>query len=255
LGTPAGGREDGVAKSIQLGRNAQSFEGAITMASFRLFSTLALAGVLDELLPGFRDASVETTLLPTALLAERIRAGEAADVAILMADMIDALIAERILRPGRTDLARSRVGIAVRTGARKPDISTVEDFVAAMHAARSVALSRAGASGVSFAQVLRRLGIADDINAKAIVIPSGFTGELVARGEAEMAVQQISELMVVPGIELVGALPPGIECISVFSAGIFAGTPVPVQAQSLIALLRSAEAGPVFKAKGLEPLR
>ncbi len=225
------------------------------MASFRLFSTLALAGVLDELLPGFRDASVETTLLPTALLAERIRAGEAADVAILMADMIDALIAERILRPGRTDLARSRVGIAVRTGARKPDISTVEDFVAAMHAARSVALSRAGASGVSFAQVLRRLGIADDINAKAIVIPSGFTGELVARGEAEMAVQQISELMVVPGIELVGALPPGIECISVFSAGIFAGTPVPVQAQSLIALLRSAEAGPVFKAKGLEPLR
>jgi molybdate transport system substrate-binding protein len=225
------------------------------MPTLRLFSTLALAGVLDELLPGFGAASVETTLLPTALLAERIRAGERADVAILMADTIDAFIAERVLRPGRADLARSRVGIAVRAGARKPDISTVEDFVSAMHAARSVALSRAGASGVSFAQVLERLGIADDVNAKAIFIPSGFTGELVARGEAEMAVQQISELMVVPGIEIVGALPPGIECISVFSAGIFAETPVAAEAQSLIAALRSADAGPVFMAKGLEPLR
>jgi molybdate transport system substrate-binding protein len=237
-----------------VGRNAQSFEGAIAMPTLRLFSTLALAGVLDELLPGFAAASVETTLLPTALLAERIRAGEVADVAILMADMIDALIAERVLRAGRTDLARSQVGIAVRAGARKPDISTVDAFIGTMRAVRSVALSRAGASGVSFAKVLQHLGIADEVNAKAIVIPSGFTGELVARGEAEMAVQQISELMVVPGIEIVGALPPSIECISIFSAGIFAGTPLPVQAQSLIALLRSAEAGPVFKAKGLEPL-
>jgi molybdate transport system substrate-binding protein len=254
LGTATAGSDDGVAKSSAVGRNAQSFEGAISMPTLRVFSTLALAGVFNDLLPNFSDSSVETTLLPTALLAERIRAGEVADVAILMADMIDALIEERVLQPGRTDLARSQVGIAVRAGARKADISTVEGFVAAMHAARSVAVSRAGASGVSFAQVLRGLGIADEVNAKAIFIPSGFTGELVARGEAEMAVQQISELMVVPGIEIVGALPPGIECISVFSAGIFAGTPLPAQAQSLIALLHSAEAGLVFKAKGLEPL-
>jgi molybdate transport system substrate-binding protein len=225
------------------------------MPTLRLFSTLALAGVLDALLPRFSAARVETTLLPTALLAERIRAGETADVAILMADMIDALVQEGVLRPARTDLARSLVGIAVRAGAPKPDITTVESFVATMHAARSVVLSRAGASGVSFARVLQHLGIADDVNAKAIVIPSGFTGELVARGEAEIAVQQISELMVVPGIEIVGALPPGIACISIFSAGIFARTPILAEARSLIATLASAGADPVFRDKGLEPLR
>jgi molybdate transport system substrate-binding protein len=223
------------------------------MPTLRLFSTLALAGVLDALLPHFRSADVEKTLLPTALLAARIRAGEVADVAILMADMIDALVQERILRPGRTDLARSQVGIAVRAGAAKPDIATVDAFVATMHRMRSVALSRAGASGVSFAQVLQRLGIADAVNAKAVVIPSGFTGELVARGEAEIAVQQISELMVVPGIEIVGPLPQGIACISTFSAGIFAATPMPAEAQSLIATLASADAA-VFRAKGLESL-
>jgi molybdate transport system substrate-binding protein len=225
------------------------------MTTLRLFSSLAVAGVLDELLPRFSAARVETTLLPTALLAERIRAGEVADVAILMADMIDALVQERVLQPGRIDLARSMVGIAVRAGARKPDISTVEGFVDAMHAARSVALSRTGASGVSFAHVLRRLGIADEVNAKAIFIPSGFTGELVARGEAEIAVQQISELLVVPGIEIVGALPSGIECISTFSAGVFAGTPVLTEARLLISTLVSASADPVFRTKGLEPLR
>jgi molybdate transport system substrate-binding protein len=116
-------------------------------------------------------------------------------------------------------------------------------------------LSRTGASGVSFAHVLRRLGIADEVNAKAIFIPSGFTGELVARGEAEIAVQQISELLVVPGIEIVGALPSGIECISTFSAGVFAGTPVLTEARLLISTLVSASADPVFRTKGLEPLR
>jgi molybdate transport system substrate-binding protein len=226
----------------------------VRMATLRLFSTLALAGVLDEVLPRFAGAAVETTLLPTALLAERIRAGETADVAILMAETVDALATEGVLRPGRTDLARSAVGIAVRAGAAMPDISTVDAFVATMAAARSVALSRSGASGAAFAQVLRRLGIADAVNARAVFIASGFTAELVARGEAEMAVQQISELMTVPGVAIVGPLPPGIACLSVFSAGIFAGTVMPDAARSLIAALASADTAPVFRARGLEPL-
>jgi molybdate transport system substrate-binding protein len=222
------------------------------MPTLRLFSSLAVAGVLDDLLPRFTAARVETTMLPTALLAERIRAGEVADVAILMSDMVDALVQEGRLQPGRTDLARSHVGIAVRAGAPRPDISTVARFTAAMLAARSLALSRAGASGSAFAAVLHRLGIADQVNAKAIVIPSGFTGELVARGEAELAVQQISELMTIPGLDIVGPLPPGIACVSVLSAGIFRfASP---HAAALVAMLASAGADPIFRARGLEPI-
>jgi molybdate transport system substrate-binding protein len=219
----------------------------------RVFSTLGLAGVLDAVLPGFA-VPVETTLQPTALLMRRIEAGETADLAILVAESVDALVAKGILRPGRTDLARSLVGIAVRAGAPRPDISTVDTFVATLRAAGSVALSRAGASGLYFAGLLQRLGIADEINAKATVIPSGFTGELVARGEAEIAVQQVSELMVVPGIDIVGVLPPGIEGVTIFSAGVFAASPMAAEAEALLARLTAAEAAAVFRERGLEPL-
>jgi molybdate transport system substrate-binding protein len=220
----------------------------------RVFSTLGLAGVLREIVPRFQGARIAHTLEPTGLLMERIRAGESADVAILLSDSIDELMQRGILRPGRTDLARSLVGIAVRAGAARPDISTVEAFVATMLAANSLVVSRAGASGLYFAGLLQRLGIADQVNAKATVIPSGFTGELVSRGEAEIAVQQVSELMVVPGIDIVGTLPPGIEGISVFSAGIFTSSVLVPQAEALIAMLISAESAGVFRAKGLEPL-
>lgn len=223
-------------------------------SSLRVFSTLGLAGVLRDLAPRFEAARIEATLLPTMLLTQRIRAGETADLAILVSEAIDELIQQGILRPGRTDLARSVVGIAVRAGAPWPDISTVDAFVATMLTARSVALSRAGASGLFFAGLLQRLGIADQVNAKATVIPTGFTGELVARGEAEIAVQQVSELLVVPGIDVVGTLPPGIEGISVFSAGTFADTPMQAEAKALIAMLTSTEAAALFRANGLEPM-
>ncbi|HEY2131368.1 MAG TPA: substrate-binding domain-containing protein [Acetobacteraceae bacterium] len=222
--------------------------------SLRVFSTLALAGVLEEMTPRLADIRLETILAPTAMLLERIRAGETADIALLLSDSVDALAQQGILLSGRTDLARSLVGIAVRAGAPHPDISTVAAFVATMHAAKSLAYSRAGASGLYFAGLLERLHIADAVNAKATVIPSGFTGELVRRGEAEIAVQQISELMVVPGIDIVGTLPPGIEGVSIFSAGIFAASQHAALARSAIARLAAPDAADVFRAKGLEPL-
>ena len=224
------------------------------MPSLRLFSTLGVAGVLDVLAPRFTGATLEVTLAPTQLLAARIRSGETADVAILVDETVDDFIAAGMLRPGRTDLARSLVGIAVKAGAPRPDISSKDAFVATLLAANSLALSRAGASGLFFAGLLERLGIAEAIRAKATVIPSGFTGELVARGEAEIAVQQISELMVVPGIDIVGPLPSEIEGVSIFSAGIFAGTSMTAEAEALIALLSSAEARSIYTEKGLEPL-
>jgi molybdate transport system substrate-binding protein len=228
-------------------------------ATLKVFSTLGLAGVLREIEPRFAQARLATTmlevaLLPSAVWMERIRGGATADVAILLADSIDALAAAGILRQGRTDLARSLVGIAVRAGAPRPDISSVDAFVATMRAAKSVALSGAGASGLYFAALLPRLGIADEVMAKATVIPSGFTGELVRRGEAEIAVQQVSELKAVPGIDIVGTLPAGIEGVSVFSAGIFAGSGRKEEAEALIGMLAAEEAGAIYAANGLEAL-
>ncbi len=221
-------------------------------------STLALMGVLRELAPGYEKATgtrIAPAFAPTAALAGRIGAGEAADVAVLTAAGIDELARDGTLAPGgRVDLARSVVGVAVRAGAPKPDIGSPEAFARALLDARSIAYSRAGASGIVFADLIRRLGIADQVNAKATVIPSGLTGELVARGEAEIAVQQVSELMEVAGIDIVGALPAELGGATVFSGAPFAASPRKAAGAALLAFLSSPDAAPVYGRRRLEPL-
>ncbi len=150
-----------------------------------------------------------------------------------------------------TDIAISHVGIAVRAGSPKPDISSVDALKAVLLAAKSIAYSRIGASGVFFAELIRRLGIADAVNAKAI-ITAGLTGEVVARGEAELAVQQISELMQVRGLDIVGPLPPGAESITMFSTGVFSASAQADAARQLIAAFRSPDAGKALVAAGLQ---
>lgn len=219
------------------------------MAKLRVLSTLGLAGVLQDLAPGLPPLDLQ--LAPTQTLMGRIADGERGDVAILTDLAVADLIAAGTLDGGsRVDLARSYVGVAVRQGAPRPDISTPEAFMAALLGARSVALSRAGASGLFMAGLLNRLGVADAVYRKATVIPGGFTGELVASGEAELAIQQVSELMVVPGIDILGRLPPGIEGVSVFTAALFAGAPQ--GAAQVIQALRLAAA--LMREKGLEPV-
>ena len=145
-------------------------------------------------------------------LLTRIKGGERADAAILTREGIAELAAAGILDGGSAvDLVRSRVGLAVRAGAPRPDIGTAEAFKAALLAARSISYSRLGASGVFFAGLIERLGIADAVNAKATVIPTGLTAEPVARGEVEMAIQQVSELKAVPGVDVVGPLPASLQ--------------------------------------------
>jgi molybdate transport system substrate-binding protein len=167
---------------------------------------------------------------------------------------VDELITEGLIRPGtRVDVARSFVGIAVKAGAPKPDIGTLDALRAALLSARSVAYSRIGASGIHFAALIERLGIAAAVNAKAIIVPSGFTAERVVSGEADLAVQQISELMVVPGIEVVGPLPPGAQTVAVFSAGLLAASANADAAAAFTRFLVSDAAGPVLRRTGLEP--
>jgi molybdate transport system substrate-binding protein len=228
------------------------------VAGLELLSTLGLQGALRELIPAFETNTgqkIQAAFGPTAVQMDRIAGGATADVAILTAAGIDALIAVGTMLPGsRVDLALSAVGFAVRAGLPKPDISSVDAVRHALRQAKSIVYSKAGASGIFFAGLIERLGLADEVNAKATIIPSGFTAERVANGEAELAVQQISELMEVPGIDIVGKLPAEIGSETIFSVGLFTASTRPDQARAFIAYLSTPSAAATITQSGLTPL-
>ncbi|MDT7953030.1 MAG: substrate-binding domain-containing protein [Acetobacteraceae bacterium] len=220
----------------------------------RVLSTMGVHGVMQAFGPEFEAAqgvTLAAEFMPTARLLERIRAGERADVAILTAEGIDALVAEGVLA-GRTNLARSFIGVAVKAGAPHPDITSPEAFVATLLAASSVAMSKAGVSGLYMAGLLERLGIAAAVRAKATILDSGYTASLAASGAAELAIQQVSELMVVDGIEIVGRLPAVLGGESVFSAGLF--LEASQDGQPLIDALADPARIPLYRRCGLEPI-
>jgi molybdate transport system substrate-binding protein len=224
------------------------------LADLKLFSTLGVVGVLDELLPRL-GLKVDAVYEPTKRLMDRIASGERADLAILTSDAIDELMASGVLVAGsRVDLARSFVGMAVAPGAPRPDISTVEAFRRTLVAARTIGYSRAGASGIFFAGLLERMGLAEEVNAKATVIPSGFTGELLLQGKVELAVQQVSELMAVPGIDLLGKIPMEIQPDTIFSAALFAGAEMAREAREFVAAVSGPSVAALYAEKGLEPI-
>ncbi len=225
------------------------------LSVLRVLSTMGLAGVLRAFAPEFEGAQgvrLEAEFLPTVRLLERIRAGERGDVAILTGEGLDELLAEGVLE-GRTDLARSFVGVAVRAGAPRPDISTPKAFVNTLVRANSVAMSKAGASGIYMAGLLERLGIADVVGQKATIMASGFTAELAASGQVELAIQQVSELMVVPGVEIVGRLPTELGGVTMFGAGLFRDAPGAAPGRALIAALAAPERAELYRRCGLEP--
>jgi molybdate transport system substrate-binding protein len=222
----------------------------VVLCTLGLRAALGTLGPAFERQAGFRlDVRYESS----NALMQRIAAGERADLAILTDAALETLAREGRIG-ARTDLVLSRVGIAVRAGAAKPEIGTVDAFVGALRAARSIAYTRTGASGIHFARVITRLGIDDEINAKASV-QDGFTGELAARGEAELAVQQLSELAAVTGVDIVGPIPEELQQVTTFSAAAFANADHLDQALTLVRYLSSREAEPVMRACGLEPVR
>lgn len=224
----------------------------------KILSTLAIAAPMRELGQRFERTTgitLEAGYGPTVLLVKRLEAGEQPDVVALTKEKVDQYTREgRIAAASAVDLVRSFVGVAVKAGAPKPVIGTAAEFRQALLAARSIGYSRAGASGLFFVELLKRLGIAEAVHAKATVIPEGFTAELAAAGKVELAIQQVSELMAVSGVDIVGPLPREIEPGSVFSAGVWASSVRKVAAARLIAFLSSAEAAPVIRQFGLEPL-
>jgi molybdate transport system substrate-binding protein len=229
----------------------------------KVLSTTAMKTVFMELAPAFERLTghrLDVTLGPSLRLEQQLAEGEAADMAIVSAPGARDLVASGKMVAGSVvDIAKSSIGVAVRSGAPKPDISTVEGFRRAMLDARSIACSKpvgGGQSGVHLAKIFDQLGIADAMRAKAKYGAggdAGLTGLVLLRGEADIGVQQMAELMAVSGIDVVGPLPPEIQMVTPFVAGIPANAHHAQAGRALIDFLTTPEAKRVLKAKGLEP--
>jgi molybdate transport system substrate-binding protein len=222
---------------------------------------MATRQVLSELAAGYRQLSgceVAIESVGGVDAARRIQAGEAFDVVVLGSDAIDKLIASGHVQPGsRLDLVRSGVAVAVRAGEPLPDIESEDAVKQAVLTARSISYST-GPSGVALAALFERWGIAEEIRPRMVQAPPGVpVGSLVARGEVALGFQQLSELLHVQGIAIVGPLPPEIQIITTFSAGLPVGlAPGSAQAQqvqALLAYMTSPQAAEAKRRQGMEP--
>ncbi len=224
------------------------------MSNIKVMLSAAFKEAYLELLPAFeRDTGhkVENVMVPSVQMMSRLKGGEIVDLVILSAASLEELMKAGIVTD-RSDLAKSGIGVAVRSGAPKPDISSGEAVKRAVLAAKGIAYST-GPSGLYLVGLFQRMGIAESIKHKVTQTLGQPSGGVVARGEAEIAFQQVSELLPVPGIELVGPLPPDIQEITVFSAGLHAKAPAPEAARALVKFLKSPQAAPVIRKKGMEP--
>ena len=225
-------------------------------ADFRILTSNSSLTVLEALAPAFERASGRryTVQADSAKkMLARIRDGETADIVILGTSVVDELAKLGIVAAGSSrPFARSRVGVAVRSGAPRPDISTVEAFKRAMLDAKSIAHTVHGASGMYVPVLMERLGIAERTKPKTVTRPGGYIAKVVAAGEAEIAVQQIVELLAVPGVDLVGPLPDEIQKVFETAAGIFAASKHAAGAETLLRFLLAPASAGVFKEKGLE---
>jgi molybdate transport system substrate-binding protein len=231
--------------------------GMTQAADINVLASNALKEAYLELVPGFEKATehkVATTWAGTNDIKKRMAAGETYDLVIMAGPALDELVKQGKIVPGsRVDLAKSGVGVAVRAGAPKPDISSGDALKRALLAAKSIAYS-SGPSGVYMEGLFRRLGIADEIKPKLKQTqPGNPVGEVIARGEAEIGFQQVSELLPIAGIDYIGPLPPDIQHITVFSGGIHTGAKQPDAAKALVKFITAPAAVPVIKKKGMEP--
>jgi len=226
-------------------------------ARLHILSTHAVMELLRALRPELERASGSALAVsydPTQALKRRIAEGAAFDLVIATREALDELArAGKVVAESRRALARSGLGVSVRKGAAKPEIGTPDAFKAALLGASSVVRSAEGASGRYFEELLERLGIAQALRGKIILGPSGRVAELVARGEAELAVQQTSELVPVAGADYVGPFPPELQHYTIFAAGIASASKEARRAAALIAALAAAPRE-LLAAKGLEPV-
>ncbi len=235
--------------------------GTACAAEIRVMTSGAFTAAYQEVIPQFERTTGNKIITAYGAsmgnapdsIPSRLRRGEPVDVVILAQEALEELIKAGKVVPGsRVDLVRSSIGMAVRAGAPKPDISSVDALKRTLLQAKSIAYS-ASASGVYLSRDLfQRLGVADQIVGKCKRIANEPVGAVVARGEAEIGFQQISELLPVPGIDYVGPLPPGAQKVTVFSAGVAVGAKEPGAARALIKFFASSAVVPVIRKTGLE---
>ena len=221
-------------------------------AELKVMSAGAMKTIVTELGAEFTRETGHTLALTTGTvgqLRDKILAGEAADVVVMSDTVIDQLIGQgQLARGSRVDIARTGMGVAVREGAPKPDISTPEALKQTLLSAKKIAYvdpASGGTSGIHFASVLQKLGIADAMKDKSILKPGGFVAELVARGEADLCAHQISEILPVKGATLVGPLPHALQKVTTYSAALPARAAGNESAKAFIEFL----ARPAFKAR------
>jgi len=226
--------------------------GAVRADEVKVFSAGAVRAIVTELAQAFREETGHPVALSfgtVGVTRGKLASGEPVDVIIMTDVAIDDAAKQSAVVPGsRADLARTGMGVGVREGAPKPDIATSEAFRRTLLSATSLVYvdpKQGATSGIHFASVLDRLGIAEAVKAKTQLVPGGYPAEKVATGEAELVVRQISEIVPVKGVVLVGPLPPDLQKVTVYSAGLAARSAAPETARAFIAFLTR----PAFKAR------
>lgn len=237
--------------------------GDVRADEIRVVTSGAFTAAYLELVPEFEHTTRHTvaTAFGASMggapdsIPSRLERGEPVDIVIMARPALDALIAQGKVVPGSAvDLVRSAIGMVVRAGAPRPDISSVEALKRALLSAHSIAYSASASGTYLAAELFPRLGIAEQIRNKSKRIESERVAAVVARGEAEIGFQQISELLPVAGVDYVGPLPAGAQQVTVFSAGVAVHARAPAAARALIAFLASPAAAPVIRKSGLDPI-
>jgi molybdate transport system substrate-binding protein len=248
---------------------ALGFAGALLLAGqagaaeVRVMISGGLTAAYKELVPEFERSTgnkVLTAYGPSMgttvnAIPNRLERGEPADVLIMVGYALGDLVKQgKVIADSRVDLAKSPIGIAVKSGTPKPDISSADAVKRALLAAKSIAYSDSASGVYVSTEMFQRLGIADAMKDKARQIPAEPVARVVARGDAEIGFQQISELLPVPGIDIVGQLPPELQKITVFSAGIATVAKEPEAGKALIKFLASPAASAAIVKSGIEPI-
>jgi molybdate transport system substrate-binding protein len=228
-------------------------------AEIKVLSAGAAKNIVAELAERFRQETGHTVALSSGTAGEirqKVTAGDPADLVFVTDTVLEQLAATGLLVANtRADIARTGIGVAVREGAPLPDISTPETFKRTILAAKSIVYvdpARGATSGVYFAGVLQRLGIADAVKDKTVLWPAGFAAEAVAKGQADLCVHQISEILPVKGVTLVGPLPRDLQKVTTYSAALSARAATPAAARAFIAFVTRPSFKPTFAAAGLD---